>query len=255
MKRIVLSPLTGIIAILISIIAIKFFPAHTILSFFQIDGIYITSWEKITKATILLTVSLMFIYNSGLMKRVRITNQVKNYNLYIFWLPIFLFFGFGDFRFPEINSIGLIVLILVRTLIVATTEEFIFRGYIQSVCIQKFGSWKGVLTASFLFALMHFMNLFDDPQNMQGITFQFLFAFAIGIILGYLFLKTQNIYPIIFLHFLFNIKSSFEKAATSGILTTESIEKNPHELWISTIITLFVIFLMTGIGLYQLRKT
>ena len=71
-------------------------------------------------------------------------------------------------------------------------EEFLFRGYIQTRLVQRWGRWIGIILTALLFGLMHM-----DPLQSP-------FAAAFGIYLGYLAEQTGSIRPTMFCHMLNN---------------------------------------------------
>lgn len=68
-------------------------------------------------------------------------------------------------------------------------EEVFFRGIIQEELTSEYGGVKGVLLAAAFFGLAHI----QVPQ-------QALNAFFIGIILGYIYVKTKSLVPVILIH-------------------------------------------------------
>jgi membrane protease YdiL (CAAX protease family) len=75
------------------------------------------------------------------------------------------------------------------------SEEFAFRGFLQSVFSKRLGKRGGFVLTAFLFALMHL-----DPWNFIGV-------FLLGLFLGYLVCLTGNLWYAIFVHSLSNIIS------------------------------------------------
>jgi uncharacterized protein len=71
-------------------------------------------------------------------------------------------------------------------------EELIFRGVILDGFLKRYDPWKAILWSSFFFAVAHF-----NP-------WQFVSAFALGILIGWLYWKTRSLWPGIFVHFLNN---------------------------------------------------
>ena len=69
-------------------------------------------------------------------------------------------------------------------------EEFFFRGFL----LKKLGVWA----SAFIFAIMHFT---------YGSIVEITAAFAIALLLSFLFIKTESLYPSIIAHGLFNILS------------------------------------------------
>jgi membrane protease YdiL (CAAX protease family) len=61
-------------------------------------------------------------------------------------------------------------------------EEFAFRGFLQSIFVERLGGVKAILLTAFLFALMHL-----DPWSFAGV-------FLLGMFLGYLVYLTGNLW-------------------------------------------------------------
>jgi membrane protease YdiL (CAAX protease family) len=61
-------------------------------------------------------------------------------------------------------------------------EEFAFRGFLQSVFVERMGGVKAILLTAFLFAFMHL-----DPWSFAGV-------FLLGMFLGYLVYLTGNLW-------------------------------------------------------------
>lgn len=67
-------------------------------------------------------------------------------------------------------------------------EEMLFRGIIQESCTRQFGGVRGVIAAAAIFGVIHFI-----PQQVIN-------AFFIGIILGYIYIRTKSLTPVILIH-------------------------------------------------------
>lgn len=76
----------------------------------------------------------------------------------------------------------------------ALLEEMIYRGYILRT-LSSYGSWFAIIVSSALFSLMH--------GNLRQIPF----AFFVGLVLGYLYTATDNIWIPIAVHFTNNAVS------------------------------------------------
>jgi len=96
---------------------------------------------------------------------------------------------YGKFQPPTFSTI------LYLLFGVAVSEEIFFRGVIQ----EKLGNnWKALIITSILFSLAHLPNfLFYN-------NFFSLATFFPSLIMGWLYMKTSNILPSIFFHFLSN---------------------------------------------------
>ncbi|MGQ3684159.1 MAG: lysostaphin resistance A-like protein [Candidatus Loosdrechtia sp.] len=86
----------------------------------------------------------------------------------------------------------LISLVFFGIVIAPVIEEVLFRGFLQPALRNTFGSRYAILTTAFLFATVH-MDLFA-----------FLQIFILGILLGYVYEKTQTLIAPIVVHILHN---------------------------------------------------
>jgi uncharacterized protein len=82
-------------------------------------------------------------------------------------------------------------------LMVAFSEEIVFRGYMLSNLMESFNKWIALLVSALLFAAMHFMN---DSYNF----FAFINVLLAGILLGLNYIYTKNLWFAISFHFAWN---------------------------------------------------
>ncbi len=95
----------------------------------------------------------------------------------------------------ECDSVLDIVLFYISVSVLpALVEEFAFRGVILNV-LRKYSDGLAILVSAVLFGLMH------------GNFTQIPFAFVVGLILGYVAVKTNSLIPGIIIHFLNNANS------------------------------------------------
>jgi membrane protease YdiL (CAAX protease family) len=71
-------------------------------------------------------------------------------------------------------------------------EEVLFRGIILEGFLNRYRPGKAIFWSAFLFGLFHL-----NP-------WQFIPAFLIGLLLGYIYLKTRSLFPVIFIHVINN---------------------------------------------------
>ena len=93
-----------------------------------------------------------------------------------------------------------VIFLLVGYLLTGIYEETLFRGVILRILGPK-GVWPAVLISSVLFGLAHSTNLFlrfSGQPLMVGL--QMFGAFTFGIGMAALRLRTNTIWPVIFLH-------------------------------------------------------
>lgn len=95
---------------------------------------------------------------------------------------------------PELNSWTQIIIALFSIAVITPLfEEFLFRGLIMHEFMTSVRPWVAILLQAVLFGLAH------------GVLFQSLFTFVIGILLGTVYYKTQNLKTVALCHGAFNI--------------------------------------------------
>lgn len=100
----------------------------------------------------------------------------------------------NNFNKPKFSVVLIIQLIIF--IFVGINEE-LFRGYCMTVLKQTKKSWIPIIVSSIIFALMHSMN--------AGISLlAYINLFLFGISMGYLFIKTENIWMCIGYHITWN---------------------------------------------------
>ncbi len=97
-----------------------------------------------------------------------------------------------DMLQPTLISLALNV--VATAVLPALIEEMIFRGYILGA-LRPHGDGLAVVLSAVLFALFH------------GNVLQIPFAFILGLVMGYLTVQTDSIWPAVLLHFTNNLMS------------------------------------------------
>ncbi len=110
---------------------------------------------------------------------------------------IFTFFGI---EFPSSSStlpqgvLGILINIIATAFFPAFLEELTMRGMVMGM-LRKKGDGFAIVCSAFIFGIMH--------ANFE----QIVFAFFVGLILGYITVKSGSIWPAIVVHFLNNLIS------------------------------------------------
>ncbi len=101
-------------------------------------------------------------------------------------------------------------------------EEVLFRGLVQQSLTEKLGGWRGVLAAAAIFGIIHII-----PQQVIN-------AFFIGLILGYIYIKTQSLLPVILIHAINNAIAFIQMKifGDEALMTTRQIINNDVVYWI-----------------------
>lgn len=86
------------------------------------------------------------------------------------------------------NGFGFAVTLLCISVMPAFSEEWLFRGYVQTRLLQRWSPWLAILVSSSLFAAFHL-----DPLHVIAV-------FPIGLWLGYISWRCASIIPAMLAH-------------------------------------------------------
>jgi membrane protease YdiL (CAAX protease family) len=105
------------------------------------------------------------------------------------------------FGVPSLSPLRIGWLYFVIMLIPGIWEEVSFRGVITTLHLRKYSDITSLILVSVLFGLFHLINLLSLQPIIPTII-QVLYATILGILFGYLFIKTRSLIPSIILHYL-----------------------------------------------------
>lgn len=147
------------------------------------------------------------------------------------------FFDLFQFNSLEIVDTPLIVYVLffINICILAPIwEELLFRGILLRRFTLKWSPQKSIIISSVIFGIIHL-----NPINI-------VFAFALGCVLGYAYLKTKNIVVPMLLHSFSNFLAFLQFCYANQTTTVDlpTIEAVRHELYISVAIFLVISFIL-----------
>ena len=109
------------------------------------------------------------------------------------------------------------ILNLIIFLIIAFSEELIFRGYILNKLIEVMSKYWALVISAFIFAFLHIFN-----PNFSIISF--LNIFLAGILLGLLFIRSKSLWAPIIQHFSWNyFQGPIFGYKISGIQTSDTL--------------------------------
>jgi len=86
----------------------------------------------------------------------------------------------------------------------STLEEFVFRGVILTMFLNKYSSNKAIVFSAIPFGIMHLLNLAGDRELIWVLS-QVIWSTIIGLFYGYLFVKTRSLLPVVLVHYLGNL--------------------------------------------------
>lgn len=83
-------------------------------------------------------------------------------------------------------------------------EEAAFRGIVLTVFLNKYSEHKSIVFSSLGFGFMHVLNL-ANGADFIWVMGQIVWAIAIGLFYGYVFVKTRSLLPPMIVHYLGNV--------------------------------------------------
>jgi hypothetical protein len=137
-----------------------------------------------------------------------ISVPMKSVHSCIYYLPLivlaFIQFFAGIDPSLTFQRFAIIVLLMIGT---GFVEEVLFRGLLFNAILSKSGVKRAVIVSGITFGLGHIVNLLNGYSSIEQIA-QIVLAVAIGIVLALLVAITNNLWPGILFHILFNISGS-----------------------------------------------
>lgn len=136
----------------------------------------------------------------------------------------------------DVSTLEQAVLMVVSTAIVpAFIEEFVFRGILVGV-LRKYGDAFAIITSAIMFGLMH-RNITQIP-----------FAFILGLLMAFVYCKTNSLISCIFIHFFNNFYAVISQIVYSSNILSERMYS------VVFAIVCFVFFLIGFISFMYLIK-
>ena len=107
-------------------------------------------------------------------------------------------------------------------------EEVAFRCIVLTVFLSQYSERKSIIFSQLGFGLMHLLNLTTD-RELVWVLGQVVWAFAIGLFYGYVFVRTCSLLPPMIVHYVSNVfiysltgymqsRASIEMQALFGVL-------------------------------------
>lgn len=124
--------------------------------------------------------------------------------LRLLWLPILMLLPIFGLAFavglPPSRIVGYLAL---NTLLVALSEEWMFRGILFRALARRRRMWPALLLTSAIFGSIHVLNGFTY-SNLTQSSVQAVAAMMTGLLLGALLIRTGSIWPSIVMHMVWN---------------------------------------------------
>lgn len=259
MKNILTNPIIIIILFLLGFFGMNLLKIE-LLSYLDMQG-YDTVDIKHTVIiffnTFYTLASFYFIRKYKLIDLAGLTNKFKFKNWFLLLFPLYLVLVNipepGDINFEGVTYLNY-VLLVIWSISVGFSEEFMLRGFTQSLLLKKYGHTKkgiywSVIGAALIFGLLHLIK-FD--KGLYGEIAQVCFATFIGTMFGAILLRTNKLWPLIILHALIDLIGNLDKLEVTKKVTENStvVENSLQDSIILTVVVLPCFIY----GLFLLRK-
>jgi membrane protease YdiL (CAAX protease family) len=118
------------------------------------------------------------------------------------------FFGTGgevDAMIASADILSIFLLSVIMILIIGTTEEVLFRGFLQKGLVRSLGKSWGIVITALIFSSIHLIGIFLSPGSplifIISLLFNFFPFFAISLLLGLLFnWRKENLIAVMITH-------------------------------------------------------
>lgn len=125
----------------------------------------------------------------------------------------------GNFELEYYAGILTFPISIGMTGIAALGEEYAWRGTVQPLFQEKFGKRWGILATCVVWELWHtslYINAFRfdmfGSKMMEAIALRVMLVFSIGILIGWAYMKTGNIWMCAAIHCIYNLSQQNDKA-------------------------------------------
>jgi len=235
-------------------------PLRILLSNFNINELNIELIAGIVMRLMIIIICIKIIAKLNLRKYNGFEKTTNSTNLQALIIPsLFIFMGIMSNWNTYLNTDTLLfILFITSVFIIGFAEELFFRGIILPLFITYFKNRKAVLLlsvllSSLIFGIIHYVNIFKEPDNFWGITHQVFFALSVGVFFGGLMLRTKNIIIPSLFHGFVNFSFGADSLKQEDIQhVTEKVTEGVN--WNSLIpTTLLFVFILLG-GIYMIRK-
>jgi membrane protease YdiL (CAAX protease family) len=150
----------------------------------------------------------------------------------------------------------LIILYVLLFLSTGLFEEILFRGVVLTVMLQKWGNnkkgiYQSVIISNLIFGLVHIINFFMGRYSLLAAIVQTGYAQFVGVFFAACLLRNNSIWPVIFLHAVFNMCGNLNEVASGGNFDFGRVFQPTWGDALSSIIIMLPILIY---GLFILRK-
>ncbi|MFW9948890.1 MAG: lysostaphin resistance A-like protein, partial [Candidatus Thorarchaeota archaeon] len=110
-----------------------------------------------------------------------------------------------DIIISSSDYLSLTLLILIMILVIGTSEEILFRGFLQKGLKRTLGKWWGLTLTALIFSLIHLIGTFLLAFSLELFLISFLLSFfpyfTISLLLGFIYdWRKENLIAVVITH-------------------------------------------------------
>ncbi|MCG6885066.1 MAG: CPBP family intramembrane metalloprotease [Silicimonas sp.] len=213
--------------------------AFPFVAIFKLTGVDIVALRLLIP-TVQSAFILWVIWHLGWRERAGLTGSVRNVHLLLYptfvaFVPVFLY---GTVEI----SWGWIIFYTAALVATGVSEEGFARG-IAIPALMRYGKWGAVLIAAAIFSAGHITNAFFEDFGPLEWVDKFSATFGFAVLYGAVFLRTGNLWPLVFLHMVHDY--SYLTSGTAGPFLVEALDIRAH-LAFSALNTLVGVYMLAG---------
>ncbi len=243
-------------------VLVMFLPIKTILPDF-ISNTELEYWDELIKNSVITIFAIFAVFRLQLLPLAGLSNKTSWNFRFLTLIPGYLILiGLIQLQDLDISqvSISSVILLFFSTLSIGFSEEFIFRGVIQSILLRELISRRrkksmvflGVMIPALIFGLLHLLNF--KANNAAAEISQFLYATFIGIAFGAILLRTNKLIPLAIIHGLIDFVFAFDELPLKDSLASSGSDAETTKSIISAIVNVIVTSPLFIAGILVIRK-
>lgn len=260
-RKLFLSILIAVITMLVYAVFVNV----CIAPFIQSKSSFLTAGIVQAGARLVLSVILWITINKLFHIKIKIKKAgfLKGFLWYGLILIIAILFQFvGNYQPPEktfLEALPMIVYFFIITLAIGIYEELLCRGLLFHSFRNYFGDTnKGIylsaIFSSFVFGMMHLMNLIWSPTLILSTTCQVIYASFVGFLFRVIYYRSENLIACMLLHGIFDFTAYFWFSFSENLFQ-KTLDSNSVDISIGNGVLLILLsstFVISGI--LQLRN-